>query len=184
MRPPVTNKRDMYARAARGEFGNVIPRWDDFRQWSNDPLGRWSSLWLWGVQSKVANDPRCRLNCPKDEIGYHLRTTGLMSDGYIISPMIHQIGRVLWEGDVTTFYACGNLNPEPGNWRRHMQKPVQWRCTQYRTFFRQFMTPDSYDDLTILLEEYPGHVIELSILDTCYGTVLGRNAVCWEVRRY
>ena len=46
------------------------------------------------------------------------------------------------------------------------------------------MTPSSYDDWRLLLDEYPGHVLEVSIYDRCLGDVPGRNALVWEIRKY
>jgi hypothetical protein len=49
---------------------------------------------------------------------------------------------------------------------------------------REAMTPASYDDWQLLLERYPGHVLEVSIFENCLGDCPGRNALVWEVRRY
>ena len=46
------------------------------------------------------------------------------------------------------------------------------------------MTPASHDDWNLLLGQYPGHVLEVSIYDRCLGDTPGRNALVWEVRRY
>lgn len=46
------------------------------------------------------------------------------------------------------------------------------------------MTPSSYSDWQLLLEQYPDHVLEVSIYDRCLGDIPGRNALVWEVRRY
>ena len=49
---------------------------------------------------------------------------------------------------------------------------------------RGCMTPSSYSDWRELLDLYPGHVLEVSIWDSCIGDVPGRNAVVWEIRKY
>ena len=46
------------------------------------------------------------------------------------------------------------------------------------------MTPSSYADLEVLLEQYPDHVFELSVWASCLGDTPGRNAIIWEVRKY
>lgn len=46
------------------------------------------------------------------------------------------------------------------------------------------MTPASHDDWKLLLDRYPGHVLEVSVYDRCLGDTPGRNALVWEVRRY
>lgn len=42
----------------------------------------------------------------------------------------------------------------------------------------------SYDDLQVLFEEYPDHVVEFTCYDCFYGILKGRNSVIWEVRNY
>jgi hypothetical protein len=49
---------------------------------------------------------------------------------------------------------------------------------------RAAMTPSSYEDWRVLLDQYPGHVLEVSVYDRCIGDTPGRNALVWEVRRY
>lgn len=49
---------------------------------------------------------------------------------------------------------------------------------------RSRMTPSSYADWRELLERYPGHVLEVSVWESCLGDIPGRNAIVWEVRRY
>jgi hypothetical protein len=49
---------------------------------------------------------------------------------------------------------------------------------------REAMTPSSYEDWKVLLDQYPGHVLEVSIFSRCLGDIPGRNALVWEVRRY
>lgn len=49
---------------------------------------------------------------------------------------------------------------------------------------RGAMTPSSYEDWRVLLDQYPKHVLEVSVYDRCLGDTPGRNALIWEVRRY
>ncbi len=49
---------------------------------------------------------------------------------------------------------------------------------------REAMAPASYEDWRMLLDQYPNHVLEVSIFDRCLGDIPGRNALVWEVRRY
>lgn len=69
--------------------------------------------------------------------------------------------------------------------------PIALRKSSATTFglradlmIQQAMTPSSYADWQILLERYSGHVLEVSIWESCLGDTPGRNAVVWEVRRY
>lgn len=189
--PPVLSKTDMYSRIVSGEFGNTLPRWFDWRAWVADPRGWLDTAHpLWGVQStRFAADPRARLNVPRSEVYDYLASSGLLCDGYCISPMVTQYGRARWEGDVydhpTEGLICsGNAAPEPGSWRTHMKSPRLWQRSAAYALLREVLTPSSFDDLMILRDLYPEHVYEFTALDVQFGTVPGRNAVVWEVRRY
>jgi hypothetical protein len=62
--------------------------------------------------------------------------------------------------------------------------PEERRGLMASLLIREAMTPSSYDDWLMLIDRYPGHVLEVSIYDRCLGDVPGRNALVWEVRRY
>jgi hypothetical protein len=47
-----------------------------------------------------------------------------------------------------------------------------------------YMTPSSWSDFEVLLDQYPGHVFEVSVYNKCFGDTPGRNAVVWEIRKY
>lgn len=180
---PVLTKADMYARLVSGEFGNTNPSWDGAHAWDM----RDRDYPLWGVRSKTANDPRTRLNVPTAEVWRYCYDSGLMDAN--ISPMV-KAHSVQWEGDVCRRHdgagllCSGNVGIAPGSWRTHMKSPRCWEGSVATLLLRQVLNPNSYDDLMTLLDEYPDHVIELSALDHCFGTVPRRNAVVWEVRKY
>ena len=69
--------------------------------------------------------------------------------------------------------------------------PLALKASRATTFglradlmIRAAMTPSSYSDWQELLNRYPGHVLEVSIWESCLGDCPGRNAVIWEIRRY
>lgn len=187
MRAPVTNKADMYRRIVAGEFGNTLPRWFDVDKWLGS--SGFNMYRLWGVQhASITNFPGTRLDVNRTDV-VKLIQTGGFGKSYCISPMVHQIGNVQWEGDVWIddfkgLSCSGNMAPAPGSWRRHMLAPRLWEWSRARALLRHVLNGNSYDDLTDLLELYPGHVVELSALDCCFGTCRGRNAVVWECRKY
>jgi hypothetical protein len=55
---------------------------------------------------------------------------------------------------------------------------------QAQLLLQGVMTASSWADWQVLLERYPGHVLEVSVYSGCLGDVPGRNALVWEVRRY
>jgi hypothetical protein len=113
---------------------------------------------------------------------------GGFNGDYNISPMMAQEGRqVLWEGDVCLgpgLLCSGHANPAPGSWRTHMKNPRLWEGSAASVLLRSVLNENSHDDLMTLVDLYPDHVVELSALNVCFGTVPGRNAVIWEVRKY
>ncbi len=138
--------------------------------------------------TSIPGFPGTRLNVRAGDVCRVLEEGGFGND-YCISPMVTQFGRVQWEGDICELpgvglVCSGNLNPEPGSWRRHMLNPKLWERTAARALLRSVLNPNSYDDLGELLDRYPGHVVELSALEVCYGTCENRNAIVWEVRAY
>jgi hypothetical protein len=53
-----------------------------------------------------------------------------------------------------------------------------------RLLLKHFMTASSWEDFQVLLDQYPDHVLEVSVFSRCLGNIPGRNATVWEVRRY
>ena len=49
---------------------------------------------------------------------------------------------------------------------------------------RYYMSPESHDDWLMLLEQYPNHVLEVSVYDTFLGDSPRQNALVWEIRKY
>jgi hypothetical protein len=49
---------------------------------------------------------------------------------------------------------------------------------------KQHMTPASHEDWNLLIDKYPGHVLEVSVYDRCLGDLPHRNALVWEARKY
>lgn len=49
---------------------------------------------------------------------------------------------------------------------------------------KYYLCPNSYDWLHVLLERYPGHVVEFSSFSCNWGTLPHYNTVFWEIRAY
>lgn len=171
----------------RGDFGNTLPRFFSLAEWyGSDEYRRFR---LWGVQHTSLPDfPGTRLDVARRDVEAVLSAGGFGAD-FVISPMVHQVGRVQWEGDVCEIpgrglVCSGGVAPAPGSWRTHMRRPRLWEGSAARLLLAAVLNPNSRDDLQTLIDGYPGHVVELSALDCCFGTCPGRNAIIWEVRDY
>jgi len=55
---------------------------------------------------------------------------------------------------------------------------------QARKLLIEAMTPSSWSDFEAVLENFPNHIVEVSVYNNNYGDILGRNAIVWEVRTY
>lgn len=177
---PVFTKADCYRRIVTGEFGNTLPRYFNATAWADsEDFSRYA---LWGVQhTSIPGFPGTRLDVPTWDVPAMLDA---FHDCYCISPMVHQVGTVLWEGDIDSDGAYGHAYPAKGSWRQHMQKPDVWTGSARIALLRHVLSPDSYEDVMLLLDTYPDHVVELSALSVFFGTIPYRNGVIWECRRY
>lgn len=189
MPPPVVTKRDMYVRMGRGEFGNSLPQWTDWEEWTAAEQGR-DKYELWGVRSQTANDPRTKLNVHRGDVFSYLDSTGLLRDAYQLSAMVDQAANVVAELQMYQatdgLHLEGNFAPVAGHgqWRNHMRSPRSWSGAVAIQVLRAVANDNSFDDLLELLCRYPDHVVEFTALDATFGTHPGRNCVVWEVRRY
>ncbi len=155
--------------------------WFDVAAW--DP-GEHPWVKSWGVRSTVPGGPFYGF---RTETAVRRICGALPAGSYCVSPMIDDVATVtLWANAHVDH--CG-LNveyrehpPQGLTWREGMQNPVTTCGLQAAAVIRKHLNDNSHDDLRELLDTYPGHVVELTALDRCVGTVPHRNAVIWEVR--
>lgn len=182
--PAITDKRQMYADLAAGRLGNCIPQFFGVEEWSASlATGPYTH---WGVRTLTPGGP-CRLNCPTHEVRQTVRAFRPHRPN--ISVMISCVGQVQWLGDVwesPTGLVCEGHEAPPRvhDWRQMMRTRNRWEGLAARMLLRRHLNPNSLSDLDDLLGLYPGHVVELSALDVCFGVWPDRNAVVWEVRAY
>lgn len=184
-------KAEMYAKLAAGCFGNTVPQWFDLDVWTYD---RAADAWtFWGVRSSaVSAHPACRLNVPTEEVPPYVLAH--FPDGKVnISPMVDRVATVtawleVWDSP-TGLIVEGVEYPdtEKHTWRSAMPDPKhrrRWERAGANLILARHLNANSLDDLKVVLEQYPGHVVELSALDRCLGTAPHRNGCVWEVRDY
>jgi hypothetical protein len=183
----VTTKARMYHLLHGGAFGNTIRQYFDVREWlaSGEP----ERCPFWGVRTMTPGGP-CRLYCPTGEVAETAREFGWAGNAVNISAMIDAFCTVTMWADVFEGEAglsvYGVEYPGRGaNWRRDMPtRGRQFTGVNARMVLCRHLNPSSLADLDVVLERFPGHVVELSAIDRCLGTIPGRNGVVWEVRRY
>jgi hypothetical protein len=188
----ITNKHAMYAKLAAGEFGNTCPMWFGYQSWlrdmgrlrPDDPLARC----LWGVRSLTPGgvfEPHVPAGDVRDAC------TARNGAGVNISPMIDTLPGLtvtamlnVWESPTGLVVEAVTDPPAGANWRQVMPSARTHTTTTARLLLDRHLNANSRDDLRVLLDAYPGHVVELSAMNICWGTVPHRDAVCWEVRAY
>jgi hypothetical protein len=85
-----------------------------------------------------------------------------------------------WKGQLCFYFST---QPEP--MRTALRKDGrQLGGIAALTVLRQFVDPASLEDLHVLLDQYPEHVIELSAFSCYVGAIPFRNTLIWEVRKY
>ncbi len=189
----IINKNKMYEYLKVGKFGNTTPYSTGIRQWQNyiDEIAFSDGIVspLWGIRSPFTWDKRMRLDVPTAEVvEYCIRAYGFDNAQKVnISPMVDQW--VLWRGEIwdfpTGWIMYGVSGMRNVKWREALLRyAVHTEGIICKTELRRLMNENSFDDLIELFDRYPEHIVEVSILDRCYGTVPHRNAVVWEVRQY
>lgn len=181
----VTNKRQMYRMLADGDFGNTIPQYFNVDEWLNSADSK-KYAW-WGVRTLRPAGP-CKLNCRSVDVAENASEFG---EPVNISMMIDKVTRInLWAEVLETetglaVYGIENPDTRTKSWRSAMpSEGRQWHGLAARGVLSRHLTPSSVADLRALLDRFPGHVVELSACVSCIGTIPGRNAVIWEVRKY
>ena len=187
----VTNKTQMYAMLAAGAFGNTIRQYFDLDVWQSDPDA--DRIATWGVRTLTPGGP-CRLNCPNHEVPRTALEFIAAGHKVNISMMVDRLATVtawleVWDSP-TGLVVEGVEHPDTANgwtWRNSMPDPnrrKKWEGVAARMVLARHLNENDRDDLAALLDRYPDHVVELSGLDRCLGTVPGRRAVVWECRAY
>lgn len=187
---PITDKRQMYRLLQAGAFGNTVPQYFSVAEWEAGDAREYP---FWGVRSaRTSMHPACRLYCPTAAVAAYAARH--FADGVNISMMVDAVAGVtawleVWDSPVGLVVE-GIEHPrtwDGWNWRNSMKDPARtrrWEGVAARAVLARHLDPNSRDDLAVLLDRYPGHVVELSNLDRCLGTVPHRSAIVWEVRAY
>lgn len=188
----VSNKAEMYRMLHRGDFGNTVPMWFDATSWFSAAMcvdSPYNRINWWGVRSLTPGGP-CELNVYFSEVVHIVRKFIRQGHKVNISPMIDRIVNVtMWANILRSnsglVLECIEYPDKASNWRAEMPiKAKTYQNTAANILLRKHLNPNTLDDLEILLDKYPGAVVELSATESEFGTVPGRNAIIWEVRNY
>lgn len=188
--PPVNNKMDFVRRYEAGEFGNRSPTWSSLSEMEKlGILEGASGKTRYHIRNRVANGSTWYDVRPVDlaDRWYDLLDRGVPEASLYISEMA-PTDKTLIQGEVMThpeYSLEGFLSLE----RKTMREALKTRSVTIHGVslinqLRYYLNPKSWDWLNVLIERYPGHVIEFSTYSLCWGTLPGYNTVFWEVRNY
>lgn len=185
MESRIVNKVQMYKHLSEGKFGNTIAQHFSVEEWKKSE--DYKKFDCWGIRSLTVGG-KFFPYVPSSEVEQVIKGNDLV--GINISCMVDRVSRVRMWADVCLTSAGWYLycvrNPARGeSWRAVMpSRGKTYVGLTAVSLLRSLLTPSSMSDLEALLEKWPDHVVELSALDRCLGTIPGRNAVVWEVRHY
>jgi len=182
---PVLTKADFERRYRLGEFGNHSPTWESFDEfWASRP---WPNR-LYHLRNRVIGGATY-YNVPGYIVGSMFQRAveeGVNPKDIYVSEMA-PTDRTTFQGEVMR--GVWGLELTYTHEKLPMRDALKLSTRTARgiigvCLLRQFMCPNSYDWLQVLLDRYPDHVVEFSCYDTNWGTLPNFNTVFWEVRKY
>lgn len=185
--PPVKTKRDMVKRYQAGEFGNHSLSWNTLAEFTDYYL-KWDS-----AEEAEASPEK-----------FHLRNRVTAGETHYNLSAAQAFALWTLSGDQSQWY-CSAMAPthllNGELMRTHeglvlfystVQKPMRDSLREgsreakgltAKLILQHYMNQRSYDWTMLLLDRYPDHVIEFTVVDQCWGTVPGYNTLYWECRR-
>ena len=188
---PVLSKLQNYRLWQGGAFGNKLRAWRTVDEWRESGFDGMVVL-----RTVVGGGGPCRYNLQPGEVDAEVvgwLALGIPLDRIMVNEAAPD-GDVILQGEyLNDIY---EIDGEAGwGYFRYSRARAQMRdalaaspevAHRLRSdlLLKLAMTPASHDDWNLLLEQHPGHVLEVSIYDRCLGDIPGRNALVWEVRKY
>lgn len=190
MKPQVLSKRDFAPRYMAGEFGNHSPSWNTVEAFlaygmtfprnervpgkyhvRNRVAGgathynlNWSTAVARWLEQEKAEQWYCSQMVPKE-----------VEDTLLLQ------GEVMQSPNGLALYYSTALGPM----RTSLAKGgTQVYGVEALMRLQNALDCNSYNWLTVLLDEYPFHVIEFSAFCRCWGTLPNHNTLFWECRLY
>ena len=167
----VANKQEMYKLLRSGAFGNTARSWSSYAELlASDYRG------LVGVRSLVTGGPFLA-HVPFDKVPKTANNYSEMQDD----------SNILLQGEI--YRSEMGLYLYASKVQRHMRLALaeggeSFWLSRARVKLQTALWPSDYDDLMLLLDEYPESVVEFSAYSRAVGNIPNRNTIIWEVRNY
>jgi hypothetical protein len=180
---PVLNKRQNYDLWQSGAFGNKLRAWRTFKEWKAS--GYYGNVVL---RMLGARSGRCLYNIPPAFVALSMGkwiVEGVPEEQIMINEAAPDYDVILQGEYDNELWGCFRYSTARRQMRDALREASQETYgLRSDMLLRGAMTPSSYEDWRVLLDQYPDHVLEVSIYDRCLGDTPGRNALVWEVRQY
>jgi hypothetical protein len=183
--PPVLNKRDFARRYKLGEFGNGSPTYDTLERFLND--FEFNKSMLFHLRNRIAGGVT-HYYTPAQEIQALWESKQYRDQWYCSAMVPKEIEEtLLLQGEVQEtplgLYLYFSRIAKP--MREALRVKSEEKCGIIALcLLKAAMCWNSYSWLRVLLDRYPGHVVEFSSFCKQWGTVPGYNSIFWEVRLY
>ncbi len=186
----VRDKKQNYDLWQSGAYGNKLKAWRTINEWRDS-----------GYRGKVAlrylgrsGGGACTYNLHPKEVDAEVSKwveRGLQVERMMLNEMADGNSTVL-QGEYFSGVMHAAAKPESFFFslasvpmRLALKSaPQHTNGLRARLLLRHFMTPSSHADFVALLDQYPEHVVEVSVFERCLGDLPQRNALVWEVRQY
>ena len=187
----VLNKSQNYQLWQSGVFGNKLRAWRTLEEWRASGF-----TGLVVLRTLMGGGGLCRYNLNPLELEALWQKwvfDGIPADKIMINEAAPD-EQVILQGEYLNdvFVINGSAGWGYFYYSRHRAQmrdalraaPEKTQNLRADLLLRLAMTPASYEDWLSLLDQFPGHVFEVSVYDQCLGDTPHRNALVWEVRRY
>lgn len=175
----ILDKQEMYRRLNAGKLGQTLPAAETFE----DARRLLQMPGLFAVRTKQAGG-KCTFNLTADEAMEIINR--IPANSWNLSPMLDDTKRVCY----------GHLHDDHTGWNLHYsddEKPCRLKiadgCKQKnitgiiaRVYLQTIMDGAGWENLNRLIEEYPNHVIEFTVMASSLDAFGPSNVIFWEVR--
>lgn len=183
----IATKRDSYKLYEEGRFGNKLRTWNSLSELlSSDFVGKVVMRYK-GVAGG-AKYPFLGVHLSIDaavETHRAWRKLGARETEIVFNEAAPD-EKLLLQGELTLSTEHYSLfwSDEKTTMRSALSRGVQWHGLRALHLLKSRMFPSSWEDLQVLLDDFPDSVVEFSTYSVPVGGLPGRNTVIWEVRNY
>lgn len=172
-------KDDMYELLAQGVFGNRL------RTWSTRQTV---------IESGYKGEIGLRSRTVLGRFYHRLPLVTALMLGEQLEKEGHRIvycesaidENIVLQGEIceTAYGLSLTYSTERVSMRAALKNPSYADGLAAKTILRSYLSPVSYDEIMLLLDLYPYHIVEFTAFDRYVGELKGRNTVVWETRSY